>query len=155
MTASARIWIIGVLLAAAACRSGADDAAAPSDRQGTPAASSAPRAAAPAPQEKPAAAAPAQAPAPAQDSAEADAVARARTAIKKHQLTRLTSDCIKLEVDGASEGTYAVQVYEVHDAKCGGDPETEPRLFSVNVKPQTGEVWTDADSEDGELRKLP
>jgi len=48
-----------------------------------------------------------------------------------------------------------VDVREKHDATCGGDPATAPRLFSVEVNVATGSVSSDATSLVGEMEPLP
>lgn len=82
------------------------------------------------------------------------AVARAKDAIAKHQLTAVAPDCLKLEVDASSADNYDVTVYELHDLKCGGDPATQPRLFSMQLAKDGSKVLSDAKSEDGEMTPL-
>lgn len=73
--------------------------------------------------------------------------------IKKHHLTTLREDCISLST---TENTWAFTVREVHDAQCGGDPDTEPALFDITVDNKTGVVKTNAinDTHDGDFWAL-
>lgn len=81
---------------------------------------------------------------------------RAQAAIKKHRLTQIPGDCLELKFDsGASTEIDVVDVYELHNEKCGGDPEVQPRLFTLHLSRTHARVWTDAKSEDGELQLLP
>jgi hypothetical protein len=49
---------------------------------------------------------------------------------------------------------YLVEVRELHNAKCGGDPSTSPRLFNLRITIGGQDVWTDANSPAGEFHKL-
>lgn len=96
-------------------------------------------------------------PEPAQQSVLSDeqrALRSAREAITTHALTTLSLDCVKLGIDSTSADGYELTAYEIHDAKCGGDPQTAPRLFSMRIE-RDGKIWTDAQSDAGELEPLP
>ena len=48
-----------------------------------------------------------------------------------------------------------VELRERHDAKCGGDPGSAPRLFDVIVDRRNGQMATDAaDPADGGMQML-
>ncbi len=53
-------------------------------------------------------------------------------------------------------GVDLVDILEKHDVKCGGDPQTHPRLFSVYVDQKTHRMASDVNdtSGDGELKML-
>ncbi|SAM67030.1 hypothetical protein CHUV0807_1698 [Cardiobacterium hominis] len=76
----------------------------------------------------------------------------ALAALEKHQLTSLKTEC--LFFDAAEEGdNYQINVHEKHDASCGGDPNTAPRLFTLTVAKADGKVSVD-DPVSGETRVL-
>ncbi|WP_423383012.1 hypothetical protein [Burkholderia sp. LMG 32019] len=79
---------------------------------------------------------------------EDQAVSKVLAAIKRRQLTSLKPECLDLYTDGADERTFSVDVHERHNAQCGGDPQTSPRLFSFEVNKATGAMMTDALSDD-------
>ena len=78
-------------------------------------------------------------------------------AIRQSQLLKLQDECVSYRFDGESSKEYfLVEVRENHgDPKCEGDPNTAPRLFTVRVARQTGEMSTDAGSATGEFHALP
>ena len=74
-------------------------------------------------------------------------VTRAKQTTLKYNLSRITISCLAVKVaDEKYEGKPLVNVHEIHDKKCGGDPQTSPRLFSVAFDDRTGEIWSDAKS---------
>ena len=74
-------------------------------------------------------------------------VTRAKQTTLKYNLSRITITCLTFHVaDEKYEGKPLVDVHEIHDKKCGGDPQTSPRLFSVAFDDRTGEIWSDAKS---------
>lgn len=80
------------------------------------------------------------------------AFAAALAALEKHQLTSLKTEC--LFFDAGEEGdNYQINVHEKHDATCGGDPNTAPRLFTLTVAKADGKVSVD-DPVSGETRVL-
>lgn len=80
------------------------------------------------------------------------AFAAALAALEKHQLTSLKTEC--LFFDAAEEGdNYQIDVREKHDATCGGDPQTAPRLFTLTVAKADGKISVD-DPVSGETRVL-
>jgi hypothetical protein len=70
---------------------------------------------------------------------------------------KLADECISYQFDGSSSREdFLVDVRENHGKpKCGGDPNTSPRLFTVRVSKRTGDMSTDANSPFGEFRPLP
>lgn len=78
-----------------------------------------------------------------------------RTAIEKNNLTKIPSQCLDLETEKADPaGNVMVNVREIHNARCGGDSSTSPRLFSVQINAETNKMWSDADSDDGEMKPI-
>jgi hypothetical protein len=78
-------------------------------------------------------------------------------AIRRSNLVKLADECISYQFDGSSSNDdFLVDVRENHGKpKCGGDPSTAPRLFTVRVGKRTGEMSTDAHSASGEFHPLP
>jgi hypothetical protein len=71
-----------------------------------------------------------------------DAATKAATAYK---LLNLPIACVKFDTygDGHNGGPdYNVVVREKHSEKCGGDPQTEPRILTIIVRPD-GRMSTD------------
>lgn len=69
---------------------------------------------------------------------------RVRGAVIKHHLYA-HPDCMKYQiVRNVHTQVDEVNVRELHDAKCGGDPGTEPRLFDFIVDRRTGRLATTA-----------
>ncbi len=76
-------------------------------------------------------------------------VDRVRRAVIRHHLSD-RSDCMNYRiVRNVHPRVDEVDVFERHDATCGGDPGTQPRLFSFIVDRQTGEMATTALDPDG------
>lgn len=78
-------------------------------------------------------------------------------AIRKNNLTDRKDECLAYQFDpGTGKDFYLVEVRENHRyAKCGGDPNTSPRLFSVKMEKKSGRMSTDQGSTDGTFRALP
>jgi hypothetical protein len=78
-------------------------------------------------------------------------------AVRRNKLVKLADECLSYEFDGSrSKDEFFVDVRENHgNPKCGGDPNTSPRLFTVRVSKETGEMSTDENSADGEFHPLP
>ncbi len=76
-----------------------------------------------------------------------EASARVVQAIDAYQLLRpyrLSLDCAMLIPDQDRKSSmYTVEIHERHDALCGGDPISAPRVMSVNVMPD-GRMTTDS-----------
>lgn len=77
---------------------------------------------------------------------EAEAVKALGQFIKERQLTSLTIECLRFDVSEPDKQTYVINVREYHDAICGGDPKTSPRLFSARVEKMNGAITADANS---------
>jgi hypothetical protein len=77
-------------------------------------------------------------------------------AIRRNNLVKMADECLSYQFDGSrSRDQFFVDVRENHaNPKCGGDPNTSPRLFTVRVSKGTGEMETDANSPDGEFHRL-
>lgn len=65
--------------------------------------------------------------------------------IIKNKLTTLKRECLSFDdnVDN-HDAYYEIDVREIHNEQCGGDPEISPRLFSYKVYKQTGKLCTDS-----------
>jgi hypothetical protein len=44
-----------------------------------------------------------------------------------------TPECLHVFVDACATGSVDVSIHELHDARCGGDPDTSPRVDSFRV----------------------
>lgn len=82
-------------------------------------------------------------------------IARVRQAVISHRLVD-NADCVDYVITrNIHPRVDQVELREHHDAKCGGDPQTAPRLFNVIVDRKTQEMATDAsDPADGGLEML-
>ena len=69
--------------------------------------------------------------------------------IERHKLTTLKPECLMFMAEKTKQG-YTVDVREKHDAQCGGDPATAPRLFSYEIDRHSGKMKTDAAAPDSE-----
>jgi hypothetical protein len=70
-------------------------------------------------------------------------------AIKHHHLTSLKEDCFVISTkDVPASGRFITfDAREVHNKRCGGDPETDRlRMFSIRYNRKTGAMTTDAHS---------
>lgn len=59
------------------------------------------------------------------------------------RLTSLSIECVSFYERGESKLAFEVDVHEKHNDKCGGDPETAPRLFTLEINKKNGAVRTD------------
>jgi hypothetical protein len=86
---------------------------------------------------------------------DAAVIARVGAVIRKHRLTTLRDACLDYRIDDSDGATAVIDVYEKHDATCGGDPETSPRLFSFKLDRDSGQLATDAlDLADGDFQPI-
>lgn len=69
--------------------------------------------------------------------------------VERHKLTTLKTECLMFMAEKTRTG-YTVDVREKHDAQCGGDPATAPRLFSYEIDRRSGKMKTDAAAPDSE-----
>lgn len=77
-----------------------------------------------------------------QVKSEDEAIRLVLSAVHKFHLTTLKDECIATEsVEGSKR--FEIVVREHHTQSCGGDPETEPRLFSVRVRKSDGLLSSD------------
>lgn len=90
------------------------------------------------------------------ESEEDKTVLAVSEAIRTKHLAGQAAECLAYQFDGQSFKDDAfVEVRENHrNPKCGGDPATSPRLFSVRVSRATGAMYTDINSP-GEFHLLP
>jgi len=77
------------------------------------------------------------------------AVSQVIQSVERHKLTTLKTECLMFMVEKTRTG-YRVDVREKHDAQCGGDPATAPRLFSYEIDRRSGKMKTDAAAPNGE-----
>jgi hypothetical protein len=73
---------------------------------------------------------------------EDEAIKLATDAIHKFQLTTLRDECGLVDVI-ERPSYFEIVVRERHTQKCGGTPETGPRLFSVRVRKHDGRLTSD------------
>jgi len=99
-----------------------------------------------------------EAAAPKNDPSEEDkTVLAVSNAIRKNHLTDRQDECLAFQFNpNPKKDFFLVDVRENHHyAKCGGDPNTSPRLFSVMVDKKSGKMSTDQGSTDGAFHPLP
>ena len=86
-----------------------------------------------------------------------DALTRAEKIITEHRLlTPNAQRCSTLVLrDDSNDRIGKVGVYEVHDAKCGGDPDVMHRLFDLEIDMKTGAAKWDDNFPDMEMRPVP
>lgn len=67
-------------------------------------------------------------------------------AIQQHKLTSLSTKCLRFGISRqpVNPEIAEIRVFEKHNAECGGDPQTQPRLFDMQVNKKTKQIWTDA-----------
>lgn len=94
-----------------------------------------------------------------------DAEALAAEAASIYKLSPIPLKCVEYQAIDAHEskskndksiGSYWINFHELHNAKCGGDPNTGPRLFTIKVT-KDGHMSTDAygmDVTSGRFRAL-
>jgi hypothetical protein len=92
-------------------------------------------------------------PSPEADNAQSEAMVL--QAIVRNKLTGRSADCLKLERGMEDAKTFDIVVREKHDSHCGGDPDTEPRLFTVRIDRKNYSLSTDARSDEDEFESLP
>jgi hypothetical protein len=80
--------------------------------------------------------------APAKVQSAGAAVARAAKAIDAYRIGKLKPHCMALVANRQKTG-YLVDVREIHNDACGGDPMTEPLAFSIDVA-WSGKMKSDA-----------
>ncbi len=69
----------------------------------------------------------------------------ARDSIEKNKLTKLKQECLSLVEKKQNNPTYyEIDIREIHNDKCGGDPNTAPRLMTYRVNKQDGTLQSDA-----------
>lgn len=77
---------------------------------------------------------------------------RVLAALRRKPLSSIPVECMDFMDSDTKDNTHAsswvFDVYERHDATCGGDPATSTRLFSVHVDKQGGALSTDNDDRD-------
>jgi len=79
----------------------------------------------------------------------------AQQAARKYKLASIPDNCLLFIVSGTKfKNLPLVIVRERHGGKCGGDPKTSPRLFSIAVDDASGAVWTDARSLVSQMEKI-
>ncbi|TCV97310.1 hypothetical protein EC912_101310 [Luteibacter rhizovicinus] len=72
------------------------------------------------------------------------AVQRVEASIAKNKLSALKPECLSYIPYASDAQGFIVDVHELHNEACGGDPSVAPRLFSFNVDKVSGRMTTDA-----------
>lgn len=82
-------------------------------------------------------------------------ISKVKEVIQKHNLTKLSLECLLFEIlDSPQKKVSFITIRELHNIQCGGDPMTSPRLFTLRINTNTGEVWTDVKSLAGKFERL-
>lgn len=58
-------------------------------------------------------------------------------------ITTLEKNCVSVMEDERTEEARFFVIRERHNAQCGGDPSTSPRIATIRVDLQTGEMQHD------------
>lgn len=74
--------------------------------------------------------------------------------IEKFKLSSRKRECLLVTTWENDEQTITVEVRENHTPECGGDPETAPRLFTLEIHKSTGRAYSDRFSGDGTFEEL-
>ena len=91
--------------------------------------------------------------APVTESEEDRVILAVAEAVKRNRLITVAEECVSYNFDATPKDYYVVDVRENHrNPKCGGDPNTAPRLFSVRVSRTSGGMSTDAGT--GQFRPI-
>jgi hypothetical protein len=75
---------------------------------------------------------------------DAAAVAQVSATVASHKLTTLKPECLSYVPYPRDAQAIIVDVHELHNAACGGDPDVAPRLFTIEVDRASGRMRTDA-----------
>lgn len=88
---------------------------------------------------------------------EEQAVEIAKLAMQSYRLTSLAPQCVQFFVEESSQrkGEFVVDAREAHNAKCGGDPATSPRIFSLRIQTNGQIKLYDAPSADFIVPRCP
>ena len=79
-------------------------------------------------------------------------VTRAKQATAEYHLSAIKVTCLSFQVAQQKfEDKPMIDVREIHNKECGGDPQISPRIFSIAFDERTGEVWSDAKSLVGQM----
>ncbi|WKE65321.1 hypothetical protein PVT67_16900 [Gallaecimonas kandeliae] len=79
---------------------------------------------------------------------------KAKQLVRQYALTNTPLACLAFEdIGGDADYLAVVDVRELHNEQCPGDPDVSPRLFSVAFDKEQ-RVWTDAKSELGQMEPL-
>src|SRR5215216_7911167 len=64
-------------------------------------------------------------------------------------LKRIASDCITYGTEETTNACFAFAVREIHNSKCGGDPETSPAIDRYRVYRRSGKIqqWEAAEDK--------
>ncbi|MBS0349821.1 MAG: hypothetical protein JSR33_01305 [Proteobacteria bacterium] len=57
----------------------------------------------------------------------------------KKKITQLSVKCIRFYVNDTGKD-FNIDVREVHNLECGGDPNTEPRIITLSVDKKSGQT---------------
>lgn len=82
------------------------------------------------------------------------AIDRAIRLIKRHHLTRLDPSCLTYRVEPDERDMVLVEIREKHDERCGGAPETAPRVCTLLLDERRGVALADCITLDLEYREL-
>lgn len=77
-----------------------------------------------------------------------------KTIRQSRLLTPKQLECVSLMIDNNDGKIATVDVREKHNRKCGGDPETSPRMFTLEVDLKAGTAKWDKNDE-MEMRPVP
>jgi len=89
-------------------------------------------------------------------AAEEDAIMQKafRIITQQRLLSRAELACSSLVLEDTTKTAATVTVREKHGGKCGGDPETAPRRFTMEIDLRTGTVHWD-NNDEMEMKPIP
>jgi hypothetical protein len=89
------------------------------------------------------------------DQKNLDFIDQAKQISMQYALTDISLDCLKfILLEGLHDGKVIVDVRELHNETCGGDPVTSPRLYSIGFDKTDSSIWSDAKSLVGQMEPL-
>ena len=75
--------------------------------------------------------------------------------VKTRQLlTRHELECSSFTYLGTENGVASITVFEKHDRRCGGSPDSNPPRFHMEIDTRLGQVRWD-NNDDVEMRPIP
>jgi len=82
-------------------------------------------------------------------------IAQAKKITIDYKLTKMPLACLLFDIAKEKyKGLSVVVVRERHGGICGGDKNTSPRIYNIAIDASSGQVWSDAKSLLGQMKKI-